>query len=417
MYTTAVTNAASPMVQGNGLRVLFVTNWFPRRERPLEGVFVREHARAVQLYDDVVVLHSMGTDPGITRAWRMEQELNRELTGGVLTYRVWHRRHPVPGSTYVRYVMSIIQAIRTLAVEGFRPDVIHAHIYEAGIPSVIAGRLLGIPVLITEHYSVFPRNLLPWKELLKARVAFSLADRVLPVSNSLRAGIEARGLRARFQVIPNAINEAFFEGISRPARATAGPIRLLTVGELKPVKGIPILLGALARVARQRTDWHLDVVGDGDERAAYQRLAEDLGIGEKVTFTPYLRPQELAARMRQADVFVLASSYETFSVATAEALASGLPVVATQSGGPAEFVVPGVGILVPPGDAVALSGALIEMLDRHRHYDPDVLSTYARARFGPQVIGRAMHDVYDDCVTAMDAGIPSQLQAERRRWP
>jgi len=403
IVAAAVPNAASPLVLEDRLRVLFVTNWFPRRERPVEGVFVREHARAVQLYDDVVVLHSMGLDPWITRAWRMEQELDHELTGGIRTYRLWHRRHPVRGSTYIRFVISIVQAIRALVAEGFRPDVIHAHIYEAGIPSVVAGRVLGIPVLITEHYSAFPRNLLPWKELLKARVAFSLAERVLPVSNSLRAGIEARGLRARFQVIPNAINETFFNVISRSSRPTRGPVRLLTVGQLKPVKGIPILLGALARVDRQRTDWCLDVVGDGQERAAYLRLAEELGIGEKVTFTPYLRPQELAARMRQAHVFVLASSYETFSVATAEALASGLPVVATQSGGPAEFVVPGVGVLVPPGDADALSRALIEMLDRYRHYDPIALSAYARTRFSPEVVGKAMHDVYAECVHATRA--------------
>jgi len=397
-------------------RVLFVTPWFPTRDRPFERVFVREHARAVGLTDEVVVLHSMGPDPKMTAAWRMEQELDRALTDGVRTYRIWHRLRAVPGATFVGYVFSIVQAIRRLVAEGFRPDVIHAHIYEAGIPAIVAGKVLGIPVLITEHYSAFPRNLLSWRELLKARTAFALADRVLPVSESLREGIEARGIRARFRVIPNAVNEAFFAGArSRRGRDTEGPIRLLTVGQLKPVKGIPVLLRALALLEQQRTDWRLDVIGDGEELAGYQRLAGDLGIGDKVTFTPSVSKEELAVRMWRAHIFVLASSYETFSVVTAEALASGLPVVATRSGGPAEFIVPGVGILVPPGDAEALSSALHEMLSRYPQYDPEDLSRYARARFSPEVVGRMMHEVYDECAKAAERN-PQRRADRRAEW-
>lgn len=394
-------------------RVLFVTTWYPRPDRPLEGVFVREHARAAALTDDVVVLHSMGPDSQINGAWRMEEELDHELADGVRTYRLWHRRLPVPGATFLGYVLSVVQAIRQLAAGGFRPDLIHAHIYEAGIPAIVAGKLLRVPVLITEHYSAFPRNLLSWKELLKARVAFSLAHRVLPVSDSLRSGIQARGLRARFQVVPNAVNETFFASArSRRTRDAEGPTRMLTVGQLKPVKDIPVLLRALARLNQHRTDWQLDIVGDGDERAACQRLAESLGINDKVTFTPSVSKEELALRMWRADIFVLPSSYETFSVVTAEAMASGLPVVATQCGGPAEFVVPGVGLLVPPGDPMALSNALIEMLGRHKQYDPEKLSAYARARFGPAVVGRAIHDVYEECVNAT----PSIVAMRQRLW-
>jgi glycosyltransferase involved in cell wall biosynthesis len=409
---SAISNA-SPTGRKDRFSVLFITNWFPRRERVLEGLFVREHARAVQLYDDVVVLHCAGVDRHLGTGWRLEEETDPVLRDGLRVFRLWYGRIPIPRLSYGLHVWRVVQAVRRIAAEGFVPDLIHANIYDSGVPAVVAAWGMHRPVVITEHYSAFPRNLLPWSELLKSRVAFALADRVLPVSESLRAGIEGRGLHARFAVIPNAVNETFFTKRSHPVRA-AGTIRLLTVGQLKPVKGIPILLQALTHVNRQRTDWHLEIVGDGDERGAYQRLAEDLGIGEKVTFTPHLNTHELAARMRQAHAFVLASSYETFSVVTAEALASGLPVVATRCGGPTEFVVAGVGILVPPGDSLALARALVEMLDRHGFYDPEELSSYARARFSPEVVGRMLHDVYGECVKARRPRFTTHMLAERR---
>jgi hypothetical protein len=78
------------------LKVLFITAWYPTREVPVQGVFGREHAKAVQLYDDVVVLHLAGSDPTLRTMWRIEQEANETLTEGIPTYRVWHRRFPVP---------------------------------------------------------------------------------------------------------------------------------------------------------------------------------------------------------------------------------------------------------------------------------------------------------------------------------
>ncbi|MCW5859972.1 MAG: hypothetical protein KIS63_16865, partial [Caldilineales bacterium] len=73
------------------LRVLFLSHWYPTAENPVAGVFVREHARAAALNDEVCVLHGAGPKQGMAGFWQMEEERDPALTAGIPTYRVWHR--------------------------------------------------------------------------------------------------------------------------------------------------------------------------------------------------------------------------------------------------------------------------------------------------------------------------------------
>ena len=228
-----------------------------------------------------------------------------------------------------------------------------------------------------------------------AWLAFRQAKLVLPVSFALQKAIERYGIRAHFRVVPNAVDTAlFFPPANRPHDHNSK--RMLFVGLLDSdhKKGVTFLLQALAQLRQQRDDWRLDLVGDGPARGEYERLAVDLRLSDKVTFHGLKSHQEVAGFMRQMDFFVLPSLVETFSVVTAEALATGMPVVATRSGGPEEFVTEEVGMLVAPGDVEALAVALHEMLDRFQDYRSETICNYARERYSHEVVGRMLHDVY-----------------------
>jgi glycosyltransferase involved in cell wall biosynthesis len=373
------------------LKVLFLTNWYPTREAPARAIWVREHAKAVRLYDDVVVVHSPGPDPGAGTLGRVERETDEGLSEGIPTYRVWYR--PLPGASCVTRLASVVRVVRDLAGRGFRPDVVHAHVYDAGGPALVIGRLHRIPVVVAEHFSSFARRSLGPVDLAKAWLAFRGADRVLPVSRALQSAIERYGLRGRFQVIPNAVDtRLFFPAPDR--RPAADPKRLLFVGQLGPVKGFAYLLRALADLGRVRGDWRLDVVGDGEPRREYERLAAELHVGDRIAFHGLRSRQEVADFMRRADLFVLSSLCETFSVPVAEALATGLPVVVTRCGGPEEFVTDDVGISVPPADVDGLSRGLGYMLDHLSLYSSERIARYATERFGPGLVGARLHAVY-----------------------
>jgi glycosyltransferase involved in cell wall biosynthesis len=381
------------------LKVLFITTWYPTKEHPIGGVFIREHAKAAALYTDVVVLHHLGTKPDLKALWRIEEEIDCNLTGGIPTYRVWSRHLPIPLSSYLTYIWSVLKGFRYIVSKGFRADIIHAHVYEAGVPAILIGRLYGIPILITEHSTEFPRKLLRGIDIRKARFAFNRVDSVLPVSKSLQRAIGEYGIKARFQIVPNVVdvNLFYFDSSSRPRKLEKC---LLTVALLDSSrkKGIPILFEALDRLYKKRKDWHLNIVGDGPARAEYERFATNLGLAKQITFHGMKPKSEVAVFMRQADLFVVPSLFETFSVVTAEALATGTPVLATNCGGPEEFVARESGLIVPPGNMEALFNGLDYMLNNLEKYNTERISRYATQCFSPQQVGAQLHRIYLECV-------------------
>jgi glycosyltransferase involved in cell wall biosynthesis len=155
--------------------------------------------------------------------------------------------------------------------------------------------------------------------------------------------------------------------LARGARASrANHVDVLCVAALNPLKGHDVLIEALARVRDAR--WHLTCAGDVTRHAEtaerVREAAVRLGVGDRVTFAGELDSSELEARYDRADVAVSASRQETYGMAVAEALARGLPVVATITGAAGDLLGDRhrAGLLVPPGDVDALSLALARII-------------------------------------------------------
>ena len=178
----------------------------------------------------------------------------------------------------------------------------------------------------------------------------------------------------KLRIVHCGINPARYGTVPRE---TPGK-RILFVGRLAAVKGVPVLLDAFARVLKDHPDAELTLVGDGPERPRIEARARALGCDHAVRFAGYLSQDEVTAELARADLFALPSFAEGVPVVLMEAMASRLPVVATRLAGIPELVEDGVsGRVVPPGDSAALAAALAELLS-----DPDL-----RARMG--TAGRA----------------------------
>lgn len=158
-------------------------------------------------------------------------------------------------------------------------------------------------------------------------------------------------------LVPNGVDLAAFQPATAPSGA--GPLRLLCVARLIERKGQHHLIAAVKRLADAGVAVTLDLVGTGDARAANEAQARALGIQERVRFAGYVPREEIAARYAAAHVFVLPSYNEGMSVATLEAMAAGLPVVVTRTGGAAELVEEGVnGLTFDWADVDALTAHL-----------------------------------------------------------
>ncbi len=139
--------------------------------------------------------------------------------------------------------------------------------------------------------------------------------------------------------------------------------RLLFVGRLAAVKGLPVLFDAFAKSRADNPNLSLTVVGDGPDRAALVARAKMLGNSDAINFTGYRSQSEVAALLANHDALVLPSFAEGVPVVLMEAMAANLPVIATQVGGVGELVSHGVsGLHIPPGDPDALANAITSLM-------------------------------------------------------
>lgn len=376
----------------NRLRVLFVTTEWPSPRLPTNGTFVREHAYAAATACDVAVVN-LDRSPG--RSGLVESEA---LEGEAFpAWRLKYRRLPRPLS-YVAFVAGAFRGFRAARAQGFEPDVLHAHSFLSCGAALLLRTVYRKPVAYTEHWTIFteenPGRLSRAMTLL-ARVALERADVVLPVSEDLRSALAALAPRAELRVVPNAVDVSLF---SPGSRTGDGRPRLLTVGLLDtPRKGVDVLVAALGEVREdgRAPELVLDVVGEGGLRAEYETLAKRLGLDDVVRFHGFLNKPQIAELMRSSDLFVLGSRYENNPCVLIEAMATGLPVVATAVGGVPEMVDDDTGLLAAPLDEVDLGGRIREALARLDGFDRRLIARRARERFSRESVGAALADVYE----------------------
>ena len=371
-------------------QILLVTTWYPTTEAPVAGVFVRDQAEALAAAgNDVRVLHLVVMDYGVRRAW--------DLRSGGGVPPVWRiRTRVVPPA--LRSPLAVLAAVVVAArwrAGGFRPRLVHAHTDRAGLAAVAVARLLGVPAVITEHSTAFldadPTQLSRLRRL-SARLAFRAADATVAVGEPLRLALLRLQPRARAVVVPNVVDLARLA--VRQGQRPAGR-SFTAVGFLVPQKGLFDLLEAFALLAKTLPDATLHLVGDGPLRSELEARAGELGVRERVEFHGALAPEDVGQVLHESDVFVSASHFETFGVAVVEALATGMPVVVTASGGPESFVSDEVGRVAPVGDVTALAAAMADVAGRLPTFEPARLADYVRIRFGPEQLVRSLYAVYD----------------------
>jgi glycosyltransferase involved in cell wall biosynthesis len=288
-----------------------------------------------------------------------------------------------------------IRALRGL-IRQRRPDVLHTHAAKAGAVGRIAALLAGAARprarVHTFHGHVLRGYFGPGRER-----AFTLAERLLArttsalvaVSPEVRDDLAALGVAPadRFEVIPYGFD------FPRPSNGAEPrePFVIGYAGRLTAIKRPLDLVRALDGVVDRGVDATLVVVGDGEEREDAERLAAELGVAERCRFVGYQR--DMAAWYGTFDVFLLASANEGTPVAAIEALAAGVPLVATRVGGTPAVVDDGeTGFLVDVGDVAAMADRLLELAgEPQRRAEMGGLGAErARERYG---IERMLDDV------------------------
>lgn len=251
-----------------------------------------------------------------------------------------------------------------------RYDVVHSYLYQANLAARVAARLAGVPVNISSVRCSY--TWLTWKHFLVDRWTAHLADCITAVSEATRQfSIEREGLpAAKIITLRNGIDVSRFDALDREAarakmRAALGygpdDLVVCMTGRLHEQKGHTYLFQAVEQLKEHYPHLRVLILGDGPARAALEAECRARGLWELVQFLGMRQdvPEILAA----SDLFAFPSLYEGLPNAVLEAMAMSLPVVASTADGTVEVIDDGVhGLLVPPGDAQALTKALERLL-------------------------------------------------------
>ena len=382
----------------SGKHVLFVPSWYPTPQSPTNGIFFQDQARC---------LASGGYQVGViaveTRRWRSQQG-GSQLSGLTDVTDRDERGVRVVRATVMNVVPRRWRAARWLrrtcglaeqyATRYGMPDVLHAQsTLWGGYAALLLARQWGRPMVITEHSSAFFSGFIRGWECRLIRSACATPTRVLAVSPGLAAAVADIAGGQPPVVVPNLVDTDFFAPSSTPS---TDPVDLLCVAHLDRKKGVDVLLSALSVLEKEGLRLSLRIVGDGPERASLERSARQLGVADRVTFTGLASRLEVRKAMWNARVFVLPSRVETFGLVLAEAMACGLPVVATRSGGPESFVQEPFGWLVPSDDVASLATALMSASNAERASIARSARSFAVTEFGPSALLSRLGQVYSD---------------------
>ena len=372
------------------MKVLIIASWYPTAEKPLNGIFFRQRARAlarcgceVSVAVAEVALRLGGRKPGII--------VNKEA--GVMEYRCLQRnRTPFWEEGVAKQQVAMIRKIyEQVCKDSGKPDVIHLESARCAYAAVDLARKEGIPLTYMEHYSGILNSKAGSFLDRTMRLAVEAASHVFVLSSAMKRRLKAP--EGKCSMLPNATDFSEFV-LSEPVE----PFTFGALAALRKIKGIDTLLRAFAKVREAYPNCRLAVGGDGEERENLLALRKELGLDEYVEFCGMIPAERRGEFFAGKSAFVCSSLTETFSIVVIEAFASGLPVVATKCGGPEDLVNDSNGYLVEKNDVASLAEGMIKMIGNRMAFSSEKIRSLAYEKYSEEIVVKKQIGVFESLI-------------------
>lgn len=273
-----------------------------------------------------------------------------------------------------------------------RPDIVHAHLLINAFYISFIKEQYHLPLVITEHWTEMNRDDID-PRLRRIASIYKLADRVICVSQALADSLK-KNFGVNALVINNMVSDVFFE--NKRVERNDGIFKFVACGAFRENrnKGFDILVDAFAQ-ASFPDNVQLEIIGGGPDLPFIANKIASYGLSKQIRLLGVMPPEEVSNHLCQSDCFVLSSRIETFAIVVIEAMAKGLPIIATRCGGPETFLRPEHGILIDKEDTNQLSSAMKYMVEHYKDYDLNDIRAFSLTHFSQDVIANQIITVYN----------------------
>lgn len=374
------------------MNVFIVSNGIPKEKGKINGIFAFDQAKALSeigynvyflVFDVRSIRHK--------REWGFSNYKYKGVP--VYEYSFPLGRSPFWLLQQV-YKLCATRLFEEIKKDGLSLDLVHSHFYDITYCVSDLKNKYGYKLIATEHYSGFVNPYFKSKDKLfkRATHAYKNVDSLIAVSHSL-ADVIREKCNTNSTVIHNIIDVNVFSGC-KSVYNDDGKIRYISVGRLTGPKNFPLLIDAFCKARKIQEKIVLDIYGDGELRESLKRKIIDNQATEFIKLHGAVDRKILSDALLESDCFILLSDYETFGVVYIEAIASGIPVIATKCGGPNDFVNSQNGCLVNCGDENEAANAIIYMSENCKNYHSTSISEEIKSRFSPHTIARQISALY-----------------------
>ncbi|MBM4399494.1 MAG: glycosyltransferase [Candidatus Cloacimonetes bacterium] len=299
---------------------------------------------------------------------------------------------------WFEYILTF-KAIKSIHME-WKIDLIHVNFAQPdGIAVRHICKRLEIPYIMTEHHGIIGHLL--QSRCLRKQILNVYCDsaKTIVVSEFTKNQIEKYSSHNfTCEVIPNGVQVERFTVKDKNTE----PRNLVYIGNLIHSKGIHILIIALSVLKEQNLRYRLSVIGDGKYKDELVKLTKSLNVESYVTFFGAKSSKDIDRLLPEHDILILPSFVESFSIVLIEAMAAGLPVIATKCGGPELIVTEETGSLITPNSVNELVDALVNMIKNWDKYNPDNIRNYVSQRYDIRIVNDRISMLYKEVLNTYE---------------
>lgn len=378
--------------------VLIIPSWYVNSYNQISGSFFREQAIALaknpKLKVGLISVQPIGIKP-IIKTKKFIFRRGYLLDNNVHTY-FFEYPHLLRNESIAESIrLNIFKKIfKKYVNENGLPDIVHLHSFYAGEMAIWLKGVFKIPYVVTEHSTAFSRQILTYKQKELAEKVFTQSKLNIAVSHQFKNLLEQL-FSINFYYLPNIVDNYFLNLNPKQKLECSSNFIFINIGFLDKKKNQSLLINSFYKSFFTNKNIKLWIVGDGPEYSNLEKLIERLELTEQVTLFGRVSRKEVKRLLSQAHVFVLSSLVETFGVVIIEALAMGLPVIATKCGGPETIINDErLGILVETNNVNQMQKALQQMYWDYKNFNFEYLVGYVKNNYTEEIVINKILSIY-----------------------